>query len=61
MLFFIHINIYFFCDLFLDTFNWEEYLKEASSIPAPPTCFRQVGPLGFFLGDFLEDRSNLIL
>uniref|UniRef100_A0A7N8XD12 Scm polycomb group protein like 2 n=1 Tax=Mastacembelus armatus TaxID=205130 RepID=A0A7N8XD12_9TELE len=24
-----------------DTFSWEEYLKETSSIPAPPSCFRQ--------------------
>ncbi|XP_026201396.1 sex comb on midleg-like protein 2 isoform X2 [Anabas testudineus] len=24
-----------------DAFNWEEYLKETSSTPAPPNCFRQ--------------------
>uniref|UniRef100_A0A1A7W9P5 Sex comb on midleg-like 2 n=1 Tax=Iconisemion striatum TaxID=60296 RepID=A0A1A7W9P5_9TELE len=24
-----------------DTFSWEEYLKETSSTPAPPGCFRQ--------------------
>ncbi|XP_035503395.2 sex comb on midleg-like protein 2 isoform X3 [Scophthalmus maximus] len=24
-----------------DAFSWEEYLKETSSIPAPPSCFRQ--------------------
>ncbi|KAI1885126.1 hypothetical protein AGOR_G00216980 [Albula goreensis] len=24
-----------------DTFSWEEYLKETSSTPAPPSCFRQ--------------------
>uniref|UniRef100_A0A665W0K4 SAM domain-containing protein n=1 Tax=Echeneis naucrates TaxID=173247 RepID=A0A665W0K4_ECHNA len=24
-----------------DAFSWEEYLKETSSIPAPPNCFRQ--------------------
>nr|XP_020459169.1 sex comb on midleg-like protein 2 isoform X3 [Monopterus albus] len=24
-----------------DVFSWEEYLKETSSIPAPPSCFRQ--------------------
>ncbi|KAM3619708.1 uncharacterized protein V6R79_012405 [Siganus canaliculatus] len=24
-----------------DAFNWEEYLKETSSTPAPPSCFRQ--------------------
>lgn len=25
-----------------DAFSWEDYLKETSSIPAPPSCFRQV-------------------
>uniref|UniRef100_A0A673BX91 SAM domain-containing protein n=1 Tax=Sphaeramia orbicularis TaxID=375764 RepID=A0A673BX91_9TELE len=34
----IFIYIYNF---FSDTFSWEEYLKETSSIPAPPSCFRQ--------------------
>ncbi|XP_064183152.1 sex comb on midleg-like protein 2 isoform X2 [Anguilla rostrata] len=24
-----------------ETFSWEEYLKETSSTPAPPSCFRQ--------------------
>ncbi|XP_074524677.1 sex comb on midleg-like protein 2 isoform X3 [Halichoeres trimaculatus] len=24
-----------------DAFTWEEYLKETSAIPAPPSCFRQ--------------------
>ncbi|XP_041647144.1 sex comb on midleg-like protein 2 isoform X2 [Cheilinus undulatus] len=24
-----------------DAFSWEEYLKETSAIPAPPSCFRQ--------------------
>ncbi|XP_003973958.1 sex comb on midleg-like protein 2 isoform X1 [Takifugu rubripes] len=24
-----------------DAFSWEDYLKETSSIPAPPSCFRQ--------------------
>ncbi|XP_061593899.1 sex comb on midleg-like protein 2 isoform X2 [Cololabis saira] len=24
-----------------DSFSWEEYLKETSSTPAPPSCFRQ--------------------
>lgn len=24
-----------------DTFNWDEYLKETSSLPAPASCFRQ--------------------
>ncbi|XP_076014390.1 sex comb on midleg-like protein 2 isoform X3 [Genypterus blacodes] len=24
-----------------DSFSWEEYLKETSSLPAPPSCFRQ--------------------
>ncbi|XP_040896952.1 sex comb on midleg-like protein 2 isoform X2 [Toxotes jaculatrix] len=24
-----------------DSFSWEEYLKETSSAPAPPSCFRQ--------------------
>ncbi|XP_029003285.1 sex comb on midleg-like protein 2 isoform X3 [Betta splendens] len=24
-----------------DAFNWEDYLKETSSVPAPPNCFRQ--------------------
>lgn len=27
---------------FSDTFSWEEYLKETSSTPASPSCFRQV-------------------
>lgn len=27
---------------FADVFNWEDYLKETSSTPAPPSCFRQV-------------------
>uniref|UniRef100_A0A3B5ART5 Sex comb on midleg-like protein 2 n=1 Tax=Stegastes partitus TaxID=144197 RepID=A0A3B5ART5_9TELE len=30
-----------FHDFYLDAFSWEEYLKETSSIPAPPNCFRQ--------------------
>ncbi|XP_057219326.1 sex comb on midleg-like protein 2 isoform X1 [Triplophysa rosa] len=25
----------------VDSFSWEEYLKETSAIPAPPSCFRQ--------------------
>uniref|UniRef100_A0AAY5EVE6 Scm polycomb group protein homolog 1 n=1 Tax=Electrophorus electricus TaxID=8005 RepID=A0AAY5EVE6_ELEEL len=24
-----------------ESFTWEEYLKETSSTPAPPSCFRQ--------------------
>ncbi|KAF5904018.1 sex comb on midleg-like protein 2 isoform X1, partial [Clarias magur] len=24
-----------------EPFNWEDYLKETSSVPAPPSCFRQ--------------------
>uniref|UniRef100_A0A672HZ37 Sex comb on midleg-like protein 2 n=1 Tax=Salarias fasciatus TaxID=181472 RepID=A0A672HZ37_SALFA len=27
--------------VFLDAFSWEDYLKETSSTPAPPSCFRQ--------------------
>ncbi|XP_034437887.1 sex comb on midleg-like protein 2 isoform X3 [Hippoglossus hippoglossus] len=26
-----------------DAFTWEEYLKETSSTPAPPSCYRQAG------------------
>lgn len=33
-----------FHDYPLDAFSWEEYLKETSSVPAPPNCFRQVCP-----------------
>uniref|UniRef100_A0A3Q0QSA0 Scm polycomb group protein like 2 n=1 Tax=Amphilophus citrinellus TaxID=61819 RepID=A0A3Q0QSA0_AMPCI len=29
------------CGFSLDAFSWEEYLKETSSTPAPPSCFRQ--------------------
>uniref|UniRef100_A0A673KTF4 Sex comb on midleg-like protein 2 n=1 Tax=Sinocyclocheilus rhinocerous TaxID=307959 RepID=A0A673KTF4_9TELE len=31
----------------MESFSWEEYLKETSSDPAPPSCFRQVSRLGF--------------
>ncbi|XP_048855265.1 LOW QUALITY PROTEIN: sex comb on midleg-like protein 2 [Brienomyrus brachyistius] len=43
-----------------DTFSWEEYLKETSSTPAPPSCFRQsrVPPSNDFkVGMKLEARD----
>lgn len=36
----------------VDSFSWEEYLKETSAIPAPPSCFRQVS-------SYVSDRCAL--